>query len=261
VDLAVELAFQFTEETRSALMSSVRNSAERHLPCELVRRWRKEVSAHCAQSPFTSEELERLERNCGAATRQSATRDAGMFVAYGTTLLLVIVADRYDAYLQLGDGDIVAVSEKTGCAYRPLPPDGELIANETTSLCMDNAHRLFRCRFQAAGEDHPDHPSAILASTDGYSNSFASDEDFMRVGTDIMAIARRDGWPSVEANLPSWLSGASATGSGDDITLGIIARDKLQTSSNALCDPPDRDVPACGLIGTGTVVADGEAQS
>jgi hypothetical protein len=61
-----------------------------------------------------------------------------------------------------------------------------------------------------------------MLSTDGYSNSFRTDEDFLRVGTDLLQMVRADGAVAVEKQMPQILEHASSNGSGDDITVGLV---------------------------------------
>ena len=104
---------------------------------------------------------------------------------------------------------------------------------------MENAHRMFRFRFQHLQEASP---ALIMMSTDGYSNSFSSDADFHKVGPDLLRILRTDGPQEVSGLLAGWLSEASAKGSGDDVTLGVIYN--LGTAAANADASPDAARPA-----------------
>jgi hypothetical protein len=65
----------------------------------------------------------------------------------------------------------------------------------------------------------------ILASTDGYANSFKTDADFLQIGQDYLDLLRRGGIARVAHELPAFLEEASKLGSGDDITLCLAVRD------------------------------------
>jgi hypothetical protein len=123
---------------------------------------------------------------------------------------------------------------------RPIDRDELLIANETTSLCMDDPFPDFRFRFQYVG-DSP--PGLILLSTDGYPNSFRSQDGFLQVGTDLLDILCTDGGDSVEKDLPGWLREASSGGSGDDVTLGIVYRLAPPLRRPVVGGPPVEVVP------------------
>ena len=229
VKQAVQTAWEFAEDMRESSVSTVKNTAEQRLPGAIVRGWRQAVREHYAENPFPE-------------NRPSPRNEVEIYAAYGATLLLVIVAESHVIYLQLGDGDILAVSDKTGAVEMPITADPSLMANETTSLCLDQAHNLFRFGFQFVQEVPP---AMILVSTDGYSNSFASDADFQKVGTDVLRIVREQGLEYVRNELAGWLKQASQDGSGDDVTLGIICRRDLATPTGSA----ERDSDAPGRVG------------
>ncbi len=193
-------------------LSRIKRWAEEQLPLELVRHWRERVDRSLARRPFTPAELESLDP---AGRRQV---EANLYLAYGSTLLAVIVAPTFILYLQLGDGDILTVSA-SGEIERPLAKDERLIANETTSLCSNKAWNEVRVKFQAlAGAP----PALILAATDGYANSYRDEASFRQVARDLWEMFRDEGVETVQSNLKGWLNEASRQGSGDDITVGIV---------------------------------------
>ena len=97
-------------------LSQIKRWAEEQLPLELVRRWRERVDRSLAPPAV---------RPGGTGTLDSASRgqvEAHPYLAYGSTLLAVIVAPTFILYLQLGDGDILTVSA-SGEVERPLAKD------------------------------------------------------------------------------------------------------------------------------------------
>jgi len=188
--------------------------AEEQLPRELTRRWRERVDRSLDRRPFALAELEALDP---ASRRQI---EANPYLAYGSTLLAVIVAPTFIVYLQLGDGDLLTASA-SGEVERPLAKDERLIANETTSLCSAKAWNEVRVKFQAlAGAP----PALILAATDGYANSYRDEAGFQQVARDLWEMIRDEGIEPVQSNLKHWLNEASQQGSGDDITVGVICQ-------------------------------------
>ena len=132
----------------------------------------------------------------------------------------MVVASNFILYLQLGDGDLLTVSER-GDVERPSPKDPRLIANETTSLCSAKAWNDVQIYFQPlAGAP----PALILAATDGYANAYRDNASFQQVARDYWALLRDEGDEAVKPHLKDWLNEASQQGSGDDITVGIIWR-------------------------------------
>ena len=215
-------------------LSTVKRTAEERLPQEMARRWAEAVKSHIEANPLSDEELGTLEKTDGLAAREAIA--ANPVRAYGATIVVAIVEESFILYLQLGDGDILLVTD-SGEVKRPLPGDERLFANETTSLGSQNSWPDFRFGFQTLVGDPP---ALILLSTDGYANSFVNEEAFLKVGKDILEILSSEGVAAVDQNLEGWLTEASSAGSGDDTTLAIICRmDALSHTPDA---SPDKDI-------------------
>ena len=185
---------------------------------KIVSGWLSAVLSDLDQNPFTEAELATLEKLDGAEGRAVVERSPEL--AYGATLLATGATDNVLLYLQLGDGEILSVNAQ-GTTTRPLPPDDRLIANQTTSLCQPEAWKDFRSTWVTDGAL----PSLVLLSTDGYANSFRSDEDFLKIGQDYLQIIGEQGLSSLAEELPAILTEATQQGSGDDITLAILQDD------------------------------------
>jgi hypothetical protein len=200
---------------------------------KIVNGWLAAVHSDLECNPFTDAELATLEKEDGAEGRAAVENSPEL--AYGATLLAAGATGKVLLYLQLGDGEILSVSA-TGTTTRPLPPDDRLIANQTTSLCQPEAWKDFR----SAWVTDAALPSLVLLSTDGYANSFRSDEDFLKTGQDYLEIIRQQGIASLAEELPAILTEATQQGSGDDITLAILQDDldaggsKVRASKSAL---------------------------
>ena len=186
---------------------------------KIVSGWLAAVHSDLEQNPFSEAELASLEKEEGAEGR--AAVESLPELAYGATLLAAAATDSLLLYLQLGDGEILSVTAN-GTTTRPLPPDDRLIANQTTSLCQPEAWKDFRSSWVTDGAL----PSMVLLSTDGYANSFRSDEDFLKIGQDYLEIIRQQGIASLAEELPAILTEATQQGSGDDITLAILQDDQ-----------------------------------
>jgi serine/threonine protein phosphatase PrpC len=236
--LAVETALALGQEFLDGQpdlgnLSAVKRTAEERLPQEMARRWNKAVKSHIDANPFSDEELSALEQTDGAAAREAII--ANPVKAYGATIVITIVDASFILYLQLGDGDILLVSE-AGEVERPLPKDDRLFANETTSLSARYQWADFRIGFQTLVGTPP---ALILLSTDGYANSFLNEDEFTKVGRDILEILRSEGLEAVDQRLEGWLTEATGSGSGDDTTLAIICRaDALSKMPDALPEEP-----------------------
>ncbi|HEX2035938.1 MAG TPA: PP2C family serine/threonine-protein phosphatase, partial [Chloroflexota bacterium] len=238
--LAVDTAVEVAPTLLGGQDGMVDLTAVEDVAQAILDRWQAAVEAHLAETPFSEGELSGLEAESGAGARQAVLHRP--LLAYGATLAAVVVTEWFIFYLQLGDGDILTVSED-GVVSRPLPADERLFADQTTSLCTEGAWRDFRIGFQAladtwratAGGGAPDAahgpgaapqaaPALILLSTDGYANSFRDETGFLQVGPDLLGLIRTEGLGAVSQCLESWLGEASRLGSGDDITLAMVCR-------------------------------------
>ena len=230
---AAQLVGEFLDERRGRFdFAEIEGKAKDYLPREFVRRWKEAVEADLKVRPFSAEELDALEKKDSARSRKLV--EDNPLLAYGATSLTVAVEESFILYLQLGDGEILTISE-SGEVTKALPEDERLFANETTSLCSAGAERDFRVRLQQLKDERP---ALILLSTDGYANSFTDEAGFLKVGSDLLEMMRADGFDSVNASLKGWLEEATQAGSGDDTTLAVICR------MNALKKPETEKQPA-----------------
>ncbi len=221
VKKSAQIVGEFLDERRGCFdLAEIETQGKDYLPKEFVKKWRKTVEYHLKNNPFTEEEFKKLEEKSGVGARKLIEENP--FLAYGTTSLTVAIEEDFVLYLQLGDGDILNVSEM-GEVTKPLPEDARLLANETTSMCLPKAENDFRFFVQKiSGEQSP---AMVLLSTDGYLNSFSDEAGFFQAGTDILnMLAAENGFDAVNENLKAWLEEATQMGSGDDCTVGIIYR-------------------------------------
>lgn len=226
-ELGAQFAVQAAEQEMQSFLRTVANHAistiedlAEQLPRNIVGRWNSLVEDHWQENPFVGKEWQWLTKRENAKARREISDN--YTIPYGATLLTVVVTETFILYLQLGDGDILTIST-AGRPDVPIPEDKRNLANETTSLCTPDAARNFRTHFQKLARRRP---ALIMVSTDGYSNCFRDKAGFFKVGTDIWEMIRneKDGLQKVEGSLEGWLTEATKTGSGDDITLGILCR-------------------------------------
>lgn len=218
VELLNELVAEYNEPSRAY------EAAKQELAKNIVKRWKKRVSDDIAASspnPLSTDDATIQTDPLSARTMQGAND----YTPYGATLLAVAVAPAYIVYLQLGDGDILAVTAE-GAVERPIKKDDSLIANETHSLCQANAEGYLRIGFRTLGQGALP-PALIMLSTDGYANSYADDRDFYAVANDYLTLSNERGLDLVRKDVPVWLNEISEGGSGDDITLALIKHDSM----------------------------------
>jgi serine/threonine protein phosphatase PrpC len=202
------------------------------LPAAIELQWKQAVRDHLDANPVAEGTDE------PAAT---ISEHPAQYIAYGTTLLSVLVEQDFIVYLQLGDGDILTVSPN-GSVKRAIKSDPNLIANQTTSLCLPEARKYFHKQFQTIGTDPP---ALVMLSTDGYANSF-EDSDFLKTGSDYLDLIRTEGIEHVNGHLKQWLSETTAKGSGDDITVGIVIAPPLEVAykEQELQSQPEPEKPS-----------------
>jgi hypothetical protein len=222
VSVAVRELEGFARRQPSADMADIKDRSK-ELARQIVVAWQAGVRDALVANPLTSEELSTLEGQDGCQSR--SVLEENPLVAYGATIICALLVPSFIAFLQLGDGDILSVAQ-SGDVTRPMASDPRLFANETTSLCLPEAWKAMRVECLALSSA----PAMVLLSTDGYANSFKQDADFLKVGVDLLDVARVQGLDCISANLESWLAETSSGGSGDDITLALISRLDLRTT-------------------------------
>jgi serine/threonine protein phosphatase PrpC len=224
--------------SQSRNLATLKEMAEQHLPQILVRQWNDLVTKQVTDTPFTPQELEKLSPDFRTKLASNPR------LAYGSTLVAALLTQTFILYLQLGDGDILTVDAAGNVTGAPLTIDPHLTGNTTTSLCMKDAWRFVRTYLQplalpplsllpqssqpmASQPASEQAPVMLMLSTDGYTNSFATQEGFHAAAKDIFAIVQQEsesGVHTLRTNLPDWLRATSDGGSGDDISVGIIYR-------------------------------------
>ena len=137
-----------------------------------------------------------------------------VFKQYGSTLLGVLITEEFIFAFQLGDGDICYV-DSNGLEM-VIEPD-KILGVETHSLSRDNAWEkvITVVRRMHVKETAP---ALFCLSTDGYANSYKTEEAFHSTITEYLSLLNEHGAKVIEANLHGWLSETSSMGCGDDIT-------------------------------------------
>jgi serine/threonine protein phosphatase PrpC len=211
--LVLAPAFTAAEQPQRAQLAAA------ELPHRIVSRWVELALADLSARPLDEQELARVEESEGAEAVASVRADP--LLAYGATLLAALAVPGALVISQLGDGDVLLV-DGAGHTSRPVPRDERLLGNFTTSICRPGAEADFR---GIVLDGDAARPALLLLSTDGYANSFRSDSDYLQVGTDFLDLLRKHGADAVGKQLPAILEDASTNGSGDDITLAMLAGD------------------------------------
>jgi hypothetical protein len=138
--------------------------------------------------------------------------------AYGTTLLVVIAWTSGLMALQLGDGDIVLVTDQ---GLRHLVPRIETNGPGTDSLCDPASVEKFRVYLDLFENGVPPY---VLVTTDGWSNAFENESEELATDLDIVRWLKTSAASTVESGLPGVLEQISEKGwsDGDDVSLAIL---------------------------------------
>jgi hypothetical protein len=215
--LAVQSALRVLQSFISDQLAagSIQNEQVLELVKQIEAGWRSAVLSDLEQNPLTEQDWNML-RQLPDGGFENGQPDS--VIAYGATLLAAAATPTHIVLLQIGDGDVLAVSA-TGKTTRPIPSDNRLMGNQTTSLCQPDAWKEFRTCILSGRHEFP---VLLLMSTDGYANAFRTDADFLKIGRDYLALIRDRGLESLAEELPAILSEASQSGSADDITFAIL---------------------------------------
>lgn len=138
-----------------------------------------------------------------------------IYTLYGTTILGMLITDNFVFSFQIGDGDINFVSKE---GIEQLVHPEKFLGTETHSLSKINAWRNAVSSVMRRGiKDNL--PYMYMMSTDGFINSYVTEEDFEKTCYGYYQMIQEHGAKKVEANLGKWLNETSELGCGDDITL------------------------------------------
>lgn len=194
IEVTLAALVQFAEglAERGATLAEVQAYAEHPLRVQLVRAWAERVRGHSGDA-------------------------AAPLLPFGSTLLFALTTPSFLLLGQLGDGDMLVVTDDAG-VIAPLPPDPLAFADETPSLCLPEAWRSLRVLALPA----PTHETLLLLCTDGYSKSYASDAVFQQIAPDYLGLVRAEGLVGLAPHLAGFLDQVTIHGSGDDIAVALV---------------------------------------
>ncbi len=139
----------------------------------------------------------------------------GVYSLYGTTLLGMLITDTFVFSFQIGDGDITVITNND---ISPLVEPEKFLGTETHSLSKADAWRKSVVSVRRKDVEL-DQPYLYMLSTDGFVNSYASDEDFKKTCRDYYNMIGKYGFDAIKGNLAKWLKETSELGCGDDVTV------------------------------------------
>lgn len=200
VQTALDLLNDFAHADTGSHPRQIKQAAD-YIPGQLVQEWRLAI-----------------DEADGGQIENSKER----YSVYGTTLIATLITADYALYLQIGDGDLLVLTED-GQLQQPLQKNVVLCANETFSLCEEKAIYHFELSLQFFA--HNPTPALIFLATDGYANSFSDPGDFRQAVQDFRQSCATHGADQIQNYLADWLDETSEQGSGDDVTVAILLPD------------------------------------
>lgn len=180
---------------------------------DIVNLWRQSVLSDAQDNPFTEEELSPLSANVQEIYRNYQRMEK----AYGCTLIMAVVMQKYWYALQIGDGKCVAIYDD-GVYVEPIPADEEnCVGNRSTSICGSHALEDFRHYWSQIK------PLAVYVSSDGIEESF-DEKGLFNFYYSITHWVQNDGKEIAEKQIEELLPKISEGGSGDDVSVaGVVA--------------------------------------
>ena len=159
----------------------------------------------------------KIHANCKRETLSDAEGNKdkeAIYKMYGSTLLGLVITKEFLFAFQLGDGDIVKVSE-TG--VQNIIEADKILGTETHSLSKAESWKK-AITFTKKQEEDERQPVMYMLSSDGLANSFKNDDEFKKTCNDYYTVLNEHGAKEVSDHLKTWLSETSELGCGDDIT-------------------------------------------
>lgn len=220
VETAIEVLFEIGKNRKILKFETykIREWIQASIIPNIISEWRNKVLQDFDEHPFSEAEIQTFYQEDLFEHLENVGEKTKLRI-YGATLLSVVIIEDLFIYLRIGDGDIF---------YRENDVTHQIFENrtfgvETNSLCLDNPENYFDIFIQ----NFPSHnPDIILASSDGYSNSFPDDDTFLEIAQIYAQYIADYGFDfTFEVMIDYFLERASRKGSGDDMSLGIIKKD------------------------------------
>ena len=203
----IETLYSGYQNDLDLLMTYLNRDGDTKIAQQIRKEWCDRVMANHKKNKRTVEALPSGEID----TKQ-------VYQQYGTTLLGLFVTPLFLFAFQIGDGDITFVSAEE---VKPLVASYKILGTETHSLSKSDAWEkasaaVYRLESIVQGE------STILLSTDGFSNSYRNEQEYIIACKGYHNSIKQYGPKAIAHHLKEWLNETSEKGCGDDITLMMI---------------------------------------
>lgn len=189
--------------------------ALKQLQNSIIYSWNEKIGEHEKENPFTEQELENISEKAKIKYCSEDINVKRIESAYGTTLIAIVVTNKYWFGIQIGDGKCVSIDEN-GCFTQPIPWDEKCFLNATTSICDKKASENFRNIYSELI------PVAIFIGSDGIDDSFKTEEQLYNLYKTVLYSFSTTEFDEAKKALEEYLPRLSLKGSGDDMSIGAI---------------------------------------
>ena len=201
------------EIERTAFYKAKKEAVIENIRLNILCQWNALVEGHLAKNPIRMSEVTELTEAEILSLRKNPIK------AYGTTLNAAMILGTKLICVSIGDGGCFLV--KGGQCISPFPEDeDEPVANITYSLCQDDAFsHLLVTVHETANYD------GAVVCTDGMINPFQNLANFSKA---LVMPAILNLYLGKHEKLAQFVTGVGLKlGTGDDVSLGIVAKNKL----------------------------------
>ena len=200
---------------RAAFYRNKKEVVAENIRLNILCRWNELVGRHITNNPIRMFEMAELSEEEILSLKKNPVK------AYGTTLAAAMAMGNKIITVSIGDGGCFLV--KGGECILPFSEDGdEPVANITYSLCQDDAF----VHLHVAVHELSAYDGAVVC-TDGMINPYQTISNFS-TGLVVPAIATL--YVGKGKSLESFVVNVAAKlGTGDDVSLGIVVKDKLSS--------------------------------
>lgn len=158
-----------------------------------------------------------------------------IYKLYGSTLVGLMITPIFFFAFQIGDGDITYVDDS---GVDQVLQSDKILGTETHSLCKVNSWKNAISVVRRRNNDET-LPALFMLSTDGFSNSYKTEQEFIKTCTEYYEMIKEHGANVIDANLKPWLSETSEMGCGDDITVLMAFYTRKELITNPSADASD----------------------
>lgn len=186
-----------------------------YLSRNILMKWREFVEKDVDENPFQESEMANVSEKYKKRYMPEDISERRAEKAYGCTLIVYVVTEKFSFGMQIGDGKCVVI-DQNGTVSEPIPWDENCQMNVTTSICDSDASDEFR--FFVTEEK----PSAVFCGSDGIDDSYANVEEMYALYRSILKIFVEHGIEVGKSEIKEYLPVLTKRGSGDDVSIALI---------------------------------------